>query len=50
MQDFAPYFHSNVSNVNFVLWKEGGGGFPVCPDEDSMCCMCNYRNIFIIGR
>jgi len=31
----------------------GGGGpeiFPVCPDVDSMCWMCNYRNIFIIGR
>ena len=36
--------------------KGGGGGgggpeiFPVCPDDDSMCRMCNYRNIFIIGR
>jgi len=45
-----------VSNVNFVLWKcvwGGEGGpeiFPVCPDVDSMCWMCNYRNIFIIGR
>ena len=24
--DSAPYFHSSVSNVNFVLWKGGGGG------------------------
>ena len=24
--DSAPYFHSSVSNVNFVLWKEGGWG------------------------
>ena len=52
--DSAPYFHSSVSNVNFVLWKGGGGGgpeiFPLCPDDDSMCWMCNYRNIFIIGR
>ena len=23
--DSAPYFHSSVSNVNFVLWKSGGG-------------------------
>ena len=45
------YFHSSVSNVNFVLWREGGPEiFPVCPDVDSMCRMCNYRNIFIIGR
>ena len=22
--DSAPYFHSSVSNVNFVLWKGGG--------------------------
>ena len=39
-----PYFHSGVSNVNFVLWRGGGGGgggcpeiFPVFPDVDSMC-------------
>jgi hypothetical protein len=23
---------------------------PVCPDVDSMCWMCIYSNIFIIGR
>ena len=22
--DYAPYFHSSVSNVNFVLWRGGG--------------------------
>ena len=50
--DYVPYFHSSVSNVNFILWKRGGGAeiYPACPDVDSMCCMCNYRNIFIIGR
>ena len=48
--DSAPYFHSSVSNVNFVLWRGGPEIFPVCPDVDSMCWMCNYRNIFIIGR
>ena len=49
--DSAHYFHSIVSNVNFVLWRRGGPEtFPVCPDIDSMCWMCNYRNIFIIGR
>ena len=23
VRDSAPYFHSSVSNVNFVLWKGG---------------------------
>jgi hypothetical protein len=48
--DSAPYFYSSVSNVNFVLWRGGPEIVPICPDVDSMCWMCNYRNIFIIGR
>jgi hypothetical protein len=42
-----------VCQMSTLYCGKGGGGpeiFPVCPDDDSMCWMCNYRNIFIIGR
>jgi hypothetical protein len=40
--DSAPYFHSSVSNVNFVLWRRG---------PENYSCMPRFRfNIFIIGR
>ena len=49
--DSAPYFPSSVSNVNFVLWRGGGGGGQkYFLYVDSMCWISNYRNIFIIGR
>jgi hypothetical protein len=42
-----------VSVCDMYLISTLGGGFPeiipVCLDVDSMCWMCNYRNIFIIG-
>ena len=34
--DSAPYFHSSVSNVNFVLWKGGGG-------SRNISCMPRWR-------
>ena len=46
-----------MSNVNFVLWKGGGGGgagsrniacMPGC--RFNVLNVQNYRNIFIIGR
>jgi hypothetical protein len=46
--DSAPYFHSSVSNVNFVLWRRGPEIYPVCPDVDSMCWIFNYRIILVV--
>jgi hypothetical protein len=48
--DFAHQVHSRVSNVNFVLCGGTPEIFPVWLDVDSLCCICFYSNIFVIGR
>jgi hypothetical protein len=45
-----PVIHTYLYNKPFFTTMLGPEIFPACPDVDSMCWMCNYRNIFIIGR
>ena len=45
----APYFHSSVSNVNFVLWRGHPEIFSVCPDVDSMCWITE-KYLLLVAR
>jgi hypothetical protein len=46
--DSAPYFHSSVSNVDFVLW--GRGAINIFCMPRCRFNVLNYRKILIIGR
>ena len=49
MWDHAPYFHSSVSNVNFVLWRGGGVQKYFLYDQMSIQCVeCAITEIYLL--
>jgi len=52
--DYVPYFHSSVSNVNFVLWKcvcVGGGGvqkYSLYAQMSIQCVECGITEIYVL--
>jgi hypothetical protein len=43
--DSAPYYHSSVSNVNFVLWRGDPEIFPVLSIQ---CVECVITEIYVL--
>jgi hypothetical protein len=48
--DSAPYFHSSVSNVNFVLWKGGAGvqKYFLYAQMTIQCVECAITEIYLL--